>query len=77
MLSGLQPAPGQETFGIFAEETTEHVGDVLGAVKAKFGNKSIGLGSGGLAVEPGWSMKREYSSPKFTTDWAQIPVVKA
>ncbi|MFI8411699.1 Y-family DNA polymerase [Paeniglutamicibacter gangotriensis] len=78
VLSGLQPAPGQETFGIFAEETTEtHVGDVLGAVKAKFGNKSIGLGSGGLAVEPGWSMKREYSSPKFTTDWAQIPVVKA
>lgn len=78
VLSGLQPEPGQAAFGIFEQEMAEtHVGDVLGAVKAKFGNKSIGLGSGGLAVEPGWSMKRDYSSPKFTTDWADIPVVKA
>lgn len=78
VLSGLQPDPGQAAFGIFEQDiSTKHVGDVLGAVKARFGNKSIGLGSGGLAVEPGWSMKREFSSPKFTTDWAEIPVVKA
>ena len=78
VLSGLQPEPGQASFGIFADELGEsHVGDVLGAVKAKFGNKSIGLGSGGLAVEPDWSMKRDYSSPRFTTEWAEIPVVRA
>ncbi|MBV1779235.1 Y-family DNA polymerase [Paeniglutamicibacter sp. ABSL32-1] len=78
VLSGLQPEPGQAAFTLFEEDiAAKHVGDVLGAVKARFGNKSIGLGSGGLAVEPGWSMKRDYSSPKFTTDWAEIPVVKA
>ena len=78
VLSGLQPDPGQEAFGIFEDEVSEkHVGDVLGAVKAKFGDKAIGLGSGGLAVEPKWSMKREYSSPKFTTEWAELPVVRA
>ena len=78
VLSGLQPDPGQEAFGIFEDEISEkHVGDVLGAVKAKFGDKAIGLGSGGLAVEPKWSMKREYSSPKFTTEWAELPVVRA
>lgn len=78
VLSGLQPEAGQEMFGVFTEDGAEtHVGDVLGAVKARFGNKSIGLGSGGLAVEPGWSMKREFSSPKFTTEWAELPVVRA
>lgn len=78
VLSGLQPEAGQAMFGVFDEGGAEtHVGDVLGAVKARFGNKSIGLGSGGLAVEPGWSMKREFSSPKFTTEWADIPVVRA
>ena len=78
VLSGLQPDPGQEAFGIFEDEVSEkHVGDVLGAVKAKFGDKAIGLGSGGLAVEPKWSMKREHSSPKFTTEWAELPVVRA
>ncbi|QXQ10670.1 Y-family DNA polymerase [Paeniglutamicibacter sp. Y32M11] len=78
VLSGLQPEPEQAVFGIFdAGSDEKHVGDVLGAVKARFGNKSIGLGSGGLATEPGWSMKRDYSSPKFTTEWAEIPVVKA
>jgi DNA polymerase V len=78
ILSGLQPEPEQAVFGIFdAGSDEKHVGDVLGAVKARFGNKSIGLGSGGLATEPGWSMKRDYSSPKFTTEWDEIPVVKA
>lgn len=78
ILSGLQPDPGQEAFGIFEEEISQkHVGDVLGAVKAKFGDKAIGLGSGGLAVEPAWSMKREYSSPKFTTEWSELPVARA
>ncbi|MDO5745839.1 MAG: Y-family DNA polymerase [Micrococcaceae bacterium] len=78
VLSGLQPETDQGMFGVFTEDGAEtHVGDVLGAVKARFGNKSIGLGSGGLAVEPGWSMKREFSSPKFTTEWAEIPVVRA
>ena len=78
VLSGLQPDPGQAAFEVFEEEISgNHVGDVLGAVKAKFGDKFIGLGSGGLAVEPAWSMKREYSSPKFTTEWADLPVVRA
>ncbi|MGL3807579.1 Y-family DNA polymerase [Paeniglutamicibacter sp. R2-26] len=78
VLSGLQPDPGQEAFGIFEDDApAHHVGDVLGAVKAKFGDKAIGLGSGGLAVEPKWSMKREYSSPKFTTEWAELPVARA
>lgn len=78
ILSGLQPDPGQEAFGIFEEEIAQkHVGDVLGAVKAKFGDKAIGLGSGGFAIEPAWSMKREYSSPKFTTEWTDLPVVRA
>ena len=78
VLSGLQPEAGQAMLGVFDEGGAEtHVGDVLGAVKARFGNKSIGLGSGGLAVEPDWSMKREFSSPKFTTEWADIPIVRA
>ncbi|MET1153932.1 DUF4113 domain-containing protein, partial [Arthrobacter sp.] len=54
-----------------------NIGDLLGAVRSRFGEAAIGLGQGGLAAPAAWSMKREFSSPRYTTEWAELPVVKA
>ncbi|MCU1549004.1 MAG: DNA-directed polymerase, partial [Arthrobacter sp.] len=37
----------------------------------------IGLGRAGMAEAPGWAMKRLAMSPRYTTEWAELPVVKA
>lgn len=78
MLGGLEPAGGQERFDAFVDERESlDLGGLLGSVRAKFGDSAIGLGAGGLAEPPGWSMKRELSSPRYTTEWEDLPVVSA
>src|SRR5690606_29303253 len=78
MFSGLEPASGAGMLDIFGTETkSPEVGGVLGDVRSKFGNMAIGIGIGGLAQAPQWSMKREHSSPRYTTEWKELPVVRA
>ncbi|MGG5753698.1 DUF4113 domain-containing protein [Zafaria sp. Z1313] len=55
----------------------EGLGALLGSVRARFGEAAIGLGQGGLAEPAAWSMKREFSSPKYTTEWSELPRVRA
>ncbi|GAB3666683.1 hypothetical protein GCM10027591_15370 [Zhihengliuella somnathii] len=50
---------------------------MLSSVKSRFGQASIGLGAGGVQRRADWTMKREYSSPRYTTEWSDLPVVKA
>lgn len=50
---------------------------LLAAVKGKFGEASIGLGQGGFTAEPEWSMKREFRSDRYTTEWDELPKVRA
>ncbi|WP_154605871.1 Y-family DNA polymerase [Arthrobacter sp. AQ5-05] len=78
MFSGLEPLSGPEMLDVFAKPGGQPcVGGVLGDVRTKFGSQAIGLGFGGLAEPPSWSMKRELSSPKYTTEWSDLPVVRA
>ena len=78
LFSGLEPASGTEVLDIFSTEASQaDVGGVLGNVRNKFGSAAIGLGIGGLAQAPQWSMKREHSSPRYTTEWKELPVVRA
>ena len=42
-----------------------------------YGRGSIGLGHGGIRGGPDWTMKREMLSPRYTTHWDELPVVKA
>ncbi|HXD27376.1 MAG TPA: Y-family DNA polymerase [Arthrobacter sp.] len=78
MFSGLEPATGQSTFDAFAGEGDHRdMGTLLGDVRARFGEAAIGLGHAGLAEPAGWSMKREFASPRYTTDWADLPIVSA
>ena len=78
MFSGLEPASGAGMLDIFGTEAKPpEVGGVLGEVRSKFGTMAIGIGIGGLAQAPQWSMKREHSSPRYTTEWKELPVVRA
>ncbi|MET4004526.1 DNA polymerase V [Arthrobacter sp. UYCu511] len=78
LFSGLEPASGTEVLDIFSTEASQaDVSGVLGNVRNKFGSAAIGLGIGGFAQAPQWSMKREHSSPRYTTEWKELPVVRA
>lgn len=84
MLAGLGPAEtGQEMLAGFEEvEGTDvvpdrHLEDVLGRVRGRFGGTAIGLGSGGLAEQGSWTMRREFASPQYTTRFSELPVVRA
>lgn len=78
MFGGLEPASGSGMLDVFgAGEAQPDVGGVLGEVRSRFGAMAIGIGIGGLAEAPQWSMKREHSSPRYTTEWQELPVVRA
>ncbi len=82
MFHGLEPAAGPQMFDVFAQDGSQQgsqadVGGVLGEVRSRFGAQAIGIGVGGLAVPPAWSMKREHSSPRYTTEWDELPTVRA
>ncbi|QOT19610.1 Y-family DNA polymerase [Paenarthrobacter sp. YJN-5] len=78
MLMDLSPAGAAPQLPAFATAHEEkRIGALLGDVLDRFGSGSIGLGVAGLVTEPDWSMKRRALSPRYTTEWAELPVVKA
>ena len=78
MFSGLEPASGAGMLDVFgAGQAQPEVVCVMGEVRSKFGNAAIGIGIGGLAVAPQWTMKRGLASPRYTTEWKDLPVVRA
>ena len=43
----------------------------------RFGTGAIGLGRAGMVEAPDWGMKRQALSPRYTTEWDELLVVKA
>ena len=79
MLTDLSPAGAQPVLDPF--ETVHEkraIGELLGKVTGKYGASAIGLGLAGLnSVTPDWTMTRKFSSPRYTTEWDELPIVKA
>jgi DNA polymerase V len=79
-LDGSEPSP-PDAAGPGAAGPSPRAGadlnTLLASVKGRFGHAAIGLGRGGFAEEPEWSMKREFRSHRFTTEWDELPIVKA
>jgi DNA polymerase V len=50
---------------------------LLEQVSKRYGRGSIGLGHAGIKGGPDWSMKRDMLSPRYTTNWDELPLVKA
>ena len=50
----------------------------LDAVNQRWGKHTMKLGSNRLAQAPrGWVMKQERRTPRYTTQWEEMPLVRA
>ncbi|MCU1574724.1 MAG: polymerase [Micrococcaceae bacterium] len=43
----------------------------------RYGTRSIVLRVAGLQHAPQWSMARNHQSPRYTTEWDELPLIKA
>lgn len=78
MLTDLRPAGAQPAFEEFVSvHEKRDIGGLLGSVRDKYGTASIGLGRAGMNVQPDWTMARKRRSPRYTTEWDELLVVKA
>ncbi|GAA1163201.1 translesion error-prone DNA polymerase V subunit UmuC [Nesterenkonia sandarakina] len=71
--------PGQAaTFDLFADAHEDrNIAPLIESIKSKWSQPSIGLGAAGLKVGQAWEMKREMRSPRYTTQWDELPIVHA
>jgi DNA polymerase V len=78
MLTDLSPAGAAPQLPVFATAHEEkHIGALLGDIMDRFGTGAIGLGRAGMVEAPDWGMKRQTLSPRYTTEWDELLVVKA
>nr|WP_237686253.1 Y-family DNA polymerase [Arthrobacter jiangjiafuii] len=79
MLTGLSPAGAEPVFDLFAAGPEQKdIGPLLAQVTDKYGSASIGLGLAGMSsAKPDWTMARKFASPRYTTEWSDLPVVRA
>jgi DNA polymerase V len=78
MVTDLRPSGNQAPLSLFENPHEERrIGTLLEDVTRRYGRGSIGLGHGGIRGGPDWTMKRELLSPRYTTHWDELPLVKA
>jgi DNA polymerase V len=78
MVTDLRPSGNQAPLALFENPHEErHVGTLLEDITRRYGRGSIGLGHGGIRGGPDWTMKRDMLSPRYTTHWDELPLVKA
>lgn len=78
MVTDLRPSGQQAPLEVFANPHEDRgIGPLLEDISRRYGRGSIGLGHAGLRNGPDWTMKRGMMSPRYTTDWTELPVVKA
>lgn len=78
MVTDLRPTGNQKPLDLFANPHEErNIGPLVEEISRKYGRGSIGLGFAGLRSGVDWSMKRGMRSPRYTTHWDELPVVRA
>lgn len=74
---------GTEQDSLFDAATSARIAEretlmrTLDSANAKWGRGTLGIGTAGLAAPRAWSMHREQLSPRYTTRWADLPIVHA
>jgi DNA polymerase V len=76
---GIEPAPGA---GQTAHRDPQRLMAALDAVNQRWGKHAMKLGSNRLAHSQtpspkGWVMKQERRTPRYTTQWEEMPLVRA
>ncbi|ABK05216.1 DNA-directed DNA polymerase [Arthrobacter sp. FB24] len=78
MVTDLRPSGQQSPLPVFANPHEERgIGPLLEDITRRYGRGSVGLGHAGIRGGPDWSMQRTMLSPRYTTHWNELPVVKA
>lgn len=78
ILTGLEHPGDNQMFDEFISPHEErNISGILGEVRRKYGKQAIGLGRAGLATPAAWVMKREKQTPRYTTEWDELPLVNA
>ena len=78
MVTDLRPTGNQAPLSPFENPHEErHIGSLVEDITRRYGRGSIGLGFGGIRGGPDWSMRRDMLSPRYTTHWDELPLVKA
>lgn len=78
MLTDLRPTGNQKPLEPFENPHEERrIGPLLEDISRRYGRGSIGLGHAGIRGGPDWAMKRTLRSPRYTTHWDELPLVKA
>lgn len=78
MVTDLRPTANQAPLALFENPHEERgIGPLVEEISRRYGRGSIGLGHGGIRGGPDWTMKRDMLSPRYTTHWDELPVVRA
>ena len=78
LLSGITPASSHAFLEPFVPlYDRRDLAKTLDTITRRHGERSLGLGLAGLKKGPVWTMKRESLSPRCTTHWAELALVKA
>ena len=78
MVTDLRPSGNQKPLELYENPHEErHIGPLLEDITKRYGRGSIGLGHAGIRGGPDWTMKRGMRSPRYTTHWDELPLVKA
>jgi DNA polymerase V len=78
MVTDLRPSGNQPPLSPFENPHEERgIGPLLEDLARRYGRGSIGLGHAGIRGGPDWTMKRDMMSPRYTTHWDELPLVKA
>lgn len=78
VVTDLRPVGAQVAFDPFINQhEAKEIGPLIQRIKQRHGVGAVGLGLAGLKAGPQWEMKREMMSPRYTTHWDELLIVKA
>ncbi len=78
MLTDLRPAEVSQPLDLFRFAHEESgIAELIDKVQRKEGRDLLGLGYGGMRPGPSWQMKREMLTPRATTHWDELAIVRA
>ena len=72
---------GQQPVDLFTDQEAvnrrSNLMRTMDQINLRYGKNTLGPGISGIAERRAWSMKRGSKSPAYTTDWDELPVVRA
>lgn len=78
IVTDLSPAGVQPTLpGFTSEMEGKQIAAIIDEVTTKLGRDNLGLGFGGLKSGVDWQMARNMLSPRCTTHWSELAIVRA